>query len=466
MTAAIPFEEEDSWTELLQLIRGGLVVPVVGSELLQTGDNPPEFLYQQLAGDLSAELGLPEPHTGSLNDVACRYLAQRGPRKMSTVYSTLRSLLESGKYPVAEPLRKLAAITPLQLFLTTTFDLSLESALNETRYNGAEKTRSMAYALEYGGDLPAEVKAGARVDPAVVFHLFGLPAPFNKFAVTDEDVLEYIYSLQSGAHTPEALFNYVSDKHLLIIGSNFTDWLSRFFIRAAKKERLWNARGREDFLADNTLRDDSFATFLQHFSGGMKVFSLTPVEFVDELHRRWIESQPPAAAAAVPTIVEDDTEGELTPMKPGSIFLSYASEDRAIADAIWSQLDAAKLDVWLDHRRLRGGEKFERVIRRNIDQASMVIALVSRSIRDENFRFFRTEWKYALKRAEGMPESRPFFVPVSIDGTKIEKYLDDLPAAFAELHYEFANEGVLSIELIDTIVQWFVRHEKARGVGE
>ena len=456
--AAIPLEEEDYWTELLQLIRGGLVVPVLGNELLQ---------IEEVAKDLSAELGLPAPHAQSLNAVACRFLEERGPRRMSTVYSTLRTLLESGKYPVAEPLRKLAAIAPLQVFLTTAFDLSLEKALNEARYNGAEKVRSVAYSLDYGGDLPADVKTAARVEPAVVFHLFGLPAPFNKFALTDEDVLEYIYSLQSGAHVPEVLFEYVKDKHLLIIGSNFTDWLARFFIRSAKRERLWNARGREDFLADSSIRDNSFATFVQHFSGGMKVFSLSPVEFIDELHRRWMESQPaPVAAAAAPAVEEDDADADLTPMKVGSIFLSYASEDRDIANAIWKQLDEAKLDVWLDHRRLRGGEKFERVIRRNIDQASMVIALVSKTILDPGFRFFRTEWKYALKRAEGMPEKPPFVVPVSVDGTKLERHLDNLPEAFADLDYESAEGGMLSKEQIEAIVQWFVRHEKARGVGE
>ncbi|HEX2123599.1 MAG TPA: toll/interleukin-1 receptor domain-containing protein [Thermoanaerobaculia bacterium] len=455
-------EEEDYWNELLLLIRGGLVVPVIGSELLQLG-SAPELLYQRLARDLAAELKLTVEPPASLHDVACRYLEQRRAKSLSAVYVTLRKLLETpGRYPIPEPLRKLASIAPLQLFLTTTFDSSLEKAIDETRYRGRPTTRAVAYSLDYGGDLPDEMKEGTATAP-IVFHLFGLPAPFNKFAVTDEDVLEYIHSLQSGTHRPEALFQYVADKHLLIIGSSFSDWLARFFIRSAKRERLWNARGREDFLVDGG-REQSLATFVQNFGGGMKLFRLAPVAFVDELHRRWMAEQPaPAVAAAEPAEAADNVE--LTKMTSGSIFLSYASEDRAVADSIARQLDDAKLDVWLDHRKLRGGQNFEHVIRRNVKEASLFIALISRQALTGGYSFFRTEWRDALETARGMPPSPPYLILVFIDETRIDSDRDLFPPEFSELHWEIAENGVLSAKQIASIVDFFVEQQRLREVA-
>jgi TIR domain/SIR2-like domain len=458
--AVFAAEEEDYWPELLQLIRDNLVIPVIGSELLQIGD---ELLYQRLARDLAAELKLTGEPPASLHDVACRYLEERRAKSLSAVYVTLRRLLETpGKYPVPETLRKLAEIAPLRLFLTTTFDTVLEKALDEARYKGRPTTRAIAYSLDYGGDLPDELKGGGAPDPPIVFHLFGLPAPFNKFAVTDEDVLEYVHSLQSGTHRPETLFQYVADKHLLIIGSSFSDWLARFFIRSAKRERLWNARGREDFLVDPGRDRSSLSTFVQHFGGGMKVFSRAPAEFVDELHRRWLAEQPVPAAVEMPAASAD---GELRKMKSGSIFLSYASEDRAIADAIARQLDEAKLDVWIDHRKLRGGQNFEYVIRRNIKEASLFIALISRQALTGGYSFFRTEWLDALETARGMPPSPPFVILVFIDETRIDPGRGLFPPKFSESHWEIAENGVLSARQLESIVEFFVEQQRLREVA-
>jgi hypothetical protein len=471
MALLLPEEEEDHWTELLQLIRGDQVIPVVGSELLQIGEAPVDFLYARLTRDLAAELRMPEPPPGSLNEVACRYLESRRGGSLSPLYSGLRKLLETRNYPIPEPLRKLAAIAPLRLFLSTTFDSSLEKAVDSVRCGGRPVTRAIPFSIEYGGDLPEPLENEQGViDPPIVFHLFGLPFPFNKYAVTDEDILEYIHSLQSSKHAPEKLFNVVADKHLLIIGSSFTDWLARFFIRSAKRERIWMAKGREDFLADATpMREQSFALFLHHYGAGMKVFAMPPVAFVDELYRRWIAEQPPApstapAAPTAPGPADTDEPAELRKMKPGSIFLCYASENSGIADSICRQLEAKKLDVWLDHRKLQSGQKWEGVIRRNIDAASMVVVLLSRASLDRGYRFFRIEWKLALKRAEGKPDDPPFMLLYSIDGTRIDNDPDLFPDGFTDLHYELAPEGVLSSSQLDQIVEWFMTHETLREI--
>jgi hypothetical protein len=152
-------------------------------------------------------------------------------------------------------------------------------------------------------------------------------------------------------------------------------------------------------------------------------------------------------------------------MTSGSIFLSYASEDRTVADAIARQLDEAKLDVWIDHKKLRGGQNFEHVIRRHIKEASLFIALISRQALTGGYSFFRTEWRDALESARGMPTSPPFVILVFIDDTRIEPGSGFFPPEFSELHWEIAENGQLSPRQLESVVEFFVEQQKLREVA-
>src|SRR5262245_58079456 len=59
------------------------------------------------------------------------------------------------------------------------------------------------------------------------------------------------------------------------------------------------------------------------------------------------------------------------------IFLSYASEDRAAADAIRLALEGDGHDVFFDREDLPPGEEFHNRIREGIEKSELVIFLVS-----------------------------------------------------------------------------------------
>ena len=68
----------------------------------------------------------------------------------------LRSVLRDANFAPPKALRQLAEITDFDLFITTTFDSMLESAINTERFGGAQSTEVVSYAPNRVADLPSE----------------------------------------------------------------------------------------------------------------------------------------------------------------------------------------------------------------------------------------------------------------------------------------------------------------------
>ena len=449
------------WDQLLQFIEDGRVVPVVGQDLLQMEmDGRTVSLYGWLAEKLAEYLEVPDegiPETGALHEVASRYLAQGG--ELEDIYPALKSLLPPReKLPIPEPLRQLARIRPFKLFVTTTFDPLLEMALNEARFGGQPRTRVFAYSPGAVQDLDQPVEA---MDRPAVFHLFGRLSAVPDYVVTDEDTLELVHSLQSESHRPNLLLDELAGGQILLIGGNFPDWLARFFLRIARRERLWMARGKTDVVADARMRDDpSLIAFLQRFSSRTKVYQGGgAVEFVAELSRRWSERHPDQETAAAPPPEPAVRIGDPLEMLAGSIFLSYASEDRPAVDALRQDLEAAGVDVWFDRQALQAGDDYEAKIKRNIENASLFIPILSRNTLTSRRRFFRIEWDHAEKVAVQVPANQRYIIPVVIDDVAPND--PAIPERFRKLNWVRLEPGKPNPDLVATLRQLFRDYQRS-----
>jgi hypothetical protein len=60
------------------------------------------------------------------------------------------------------------------------------------------------------------------------------------------------------------------------------------------------------------------------------------------------------------------------------IFISYATVDRLVVDRLVDALKACGWSVWWDHRSLRGGQRFDRIIEEAIRTARIVIVIWSK----------------------------------------------------------------------------------------
>ena len=102
----------------------------------------------------------------------------------------------------------------------------------------------------------------------------------------------------------------------------------------------------------------------------------------------------------------------------GAVFLSYASQDAEAAQKICDALRTAGVEVWFDQSELRGGDAWDRQIRKQIHDCALFVPVISAHSDARREGYFRREWKLAVDRTADMAEDVPFLVPVVIDNTK------------------------------------------------
>jgi hypothetical protein len=182
-------DDSKQWSKLLQAIARGVVIPIVGRDLLrvQIGGRE-QLLYEYLAAELATQLEVECGPSASIDQVVAAYLnaSRHNSRddvnlKALEILSHLRD--SQGRTPVPEPLRKLATIEPLRLFVSTTVDSLLATAL------GAPADHVFAYSPNSTlTDIPRDYACSRH---RAVFHLFGRISGIPDSALIDEEILEF-----------------------------------------------------------------------------------------------------------------------------------------------------------------------------------------------------------------------------------------------------------------------------------
>jgi len=432
--------DEELWEDLLAYIEAGIVVPIIGPACYPVElDGQTKPLDLHIAERLAAKLSLPTeamPSGATLNDVVLAYLGAGGPR--ARLYRTVFDIVQDAKLSPPQVLKRLAEIRDFNLFVTTGFDSLLEAALDEVRFAGSPRTRSIPYAPNNKQDLPGDDDGRP-----TVYHLFGkVSALPNSYAISDEDLLEFLTALQSDARRPENLLNRLKSEHVLLIGGHFPDWVARMFLRTTKGRRLSESRDELEFLADGrNASEPSLISFLTHFSPQTRVFNGDLVQFVDTLWQRWRDRHGGEETSAG----ENSWLPPAADMPADAIFISYAREDIAVVRTLKQALDAAGLTVWFDFDRLGAGDSFDLKIQQNIRHCSLFIPVLSRNTQARMQGFFRREWHYALDRDIEIDPSQPFIIPVAVDDTVD---VATLPRRFREINITTLPDGVPDAEFI------------------
>ena len=442
--------DEDAWDDLLNYIEEHRVIPIIGPDLLRVQtERGLQPLYEVLAEKLAARLSvdaseLPQPLT--LNDVVCSYLGQHGRREEA--YTRLRSIMREVQFEPPEALKQLARITDFNLYVTTTFDPLLESAVNAERYGGQPGAEVIAYTPNRVADLPAEL---ADLKRTVVYHLLGRLSASPTYVISDEDMLEFICALQSEHLTPEKLFYELEHNHLLVIGSDFSNWMARLFLRMAKRKRLSDPRDfTEIFADDHTAKDTRLVAFLQQVSVRTRVYG-GAAPFVDELYKRWSARQRPA-----PTADGNAPQRFMPPareMPENAVFISYAREDLPAVQRLKAGMDAAALTTWFDLDRLESGDDYDRKIRNNIARCSYFVPIISATTERRHEAYFRREWSYAVDRMRSMAGGAVFILPVRIDDTAEATAL--VPDQFKAVHMVHLAGGKPTPEFVKRLQELF-----------
>jgi len=362
-------------------------------------------------------------------------------------------MLRNAALKPSESLRTLAGIPGFDLFISLTFDSLLADAIG----SGAQQ---ISYSPNTVRDLACPK---AEIRQPVVFHLLGRASASPDYAICDDDLLEFLHAMQDKQRQPKTLFDELRGNHLLILGCNFGDWLTRFFLRTARSLELSQKRRRWDVLVgDQIAHDDKLALFLESFSPDSRVVSLTAPQFVAELAARWHAAHPVAAQSTEPVAREAGTGGRSIPN--GAIFVSYASDDLEAASRLAEGLRAAGLEVWFDKDALQMGDDWARSIRRGLERCSLFLPVISRqTLSEENRRrYFWREWNDADDFARGMAPGEAYIVPMVIDDTRIDRA--PLPDSFKKAQGKSLPGGKVTLdvaELLVELVRDFHRRQRA-----
>lgn len=447
------------WSRILDEVENRKLLPIIGPELLKIEvDGKETTFYQHVSNEVMRSLGIDESEEGpitSLADVAYRYRQLHGDPV--DVYYQAHDIINARDWPVPSALQKLAEITHFDLFVSVVPDNQIVQALNNVRFGGKATTRVLSYSPQTElSDMPDGYGSAEELVP-VVFKLFGDIDMKPDYVITEEDVLKVVHRLQIRDKRPANLFDILRSRSLALLGCSFENWLIRFFFCSAKSEDLFRTRGVGGVIADKSTKLDSFLIpFLDRnrtllFSGG------DAIDFVDELHERWLERNG-GREAVISEDVSPVEKSTVTLRSCDQVFISYASEDREAAIRIRDALKNNGVEVWMDLKRLNGGDDFEQKIHDNIRECSVFIPVISRNTLSEGRRFFRQEWNQAIREALKWPSSYPYIQPLSIDDTP--ENAENLPREFSRLHWSRHQNGHVNDAYVKTLVRVLKRHRQ------
>jgi hypothetical protein len=458
----MPELTERFWEDLLLWIEDGRVIPVIGPELVTVDDGGTQVpLYSWLARRLAEEIGMPLadlPDPFDLNDVVVKSLRSHNDQR-DEIYSTLRRILSRVPSDPSPALTALAGIQGFKLFVSLTFDSQLAKALSQVHHGATP--RSVVYTTNEVGDLPVPYE---EIQEPLIFQLLGKASSVPEYAICENDLLEFLHALQDKQRQPAKLFDALRTNHLLLLGCGFSDWLARFFLRTARGVELSQDRKRLDIIADGrSEKEPSLAMFLSTFSSDSRVLDMAAVAFTEKLAELWQAKHPeiPELNVSIP-----ESHNRVAGPGNGDVFLSYASEDRAIVEKIAEGLRQYRLSVWFDKNELEAGDAWANCIEHGIDKCALFLPVISReSLAEQNQRrYFWREWNKAIKLAEGMAPGEEFIVPVVVDQIRLDQ--SELPEAISSKQGINLPGGAVTPEFglrLEQIVRKYWRRRQGRS---
>jgi hypothetical protein len=442
------------WDDLIDnMTREQRVVPVIGPELCALPSEGGSTFEEVAAKRLAERAALTLEGPLSLARLAQELISQGRTkaqlcRELVDIHREVLTVAANAGLP--EPLRQLAEIRDFPLMLTTTPDTLLAAAIRENRERDAGP---LAAALNDTVDLPRNWAQGPK---PTLFHLFGRISHVPSFALTEEDALEFIHRLQSDAYRPEQLFDELRERHVMLIGVRFTNWLMRMFLRTLHSSRLSEDSGQMMVLSGDVVRRDAgLVGFLREVSQRVWIYEEgNGADFVRELHKRWSMAHDESWA----TTTEGEAPIEPDPMPPGAVYVSCAQADRPAAERFAAVLDEAGLDAWFDRNDIQGGTRYENRVRQNIQRCDLFVPLISRQTESQSEGFFRREWQWAIERMENLEGGARFIFPALLeDGLAAAQ----LPPTFRKLTLGTAPAGQPSPELLRDCIN-AVRQQRSR----
>lgn len=412
---------ERNWTLLLDAIDEGKVVPIIGDNVFfssvdgrkETVKNCLiELLSQKFGGDTNCDL----PQIESLIEDYNYRNRQSG--ETTNIYFEINQQLRRMDICCSECISRFLNIGKFPLVLTTSF------IPDSNRVLGI-KDNVEVYKKTAGSDINPYYLSG---DNPLLYCLFGRSTNLSRtYMLTEEDLLDYLHYWHNEETRPTRLSRYLSDKYILILGSDFPDWLFRFFWHSIKNFSVLPTRV-DEVQGIVSLEGHQDERNLRRFLSRVQAQVCDDVDsFIEELLKRWesFHARPASGSEAEDRAYEQEH-------KEVDVFISYASEDYETASLIADLFKAKGASIWFDNNDLQAGDNYEGLIKTNIQRAKRFVPIISRNTLRNERRFFRKEWSIAIDEND-YRLNMDYILPVRIDDCDLTS--DLIPELFRDRHF-------------------------------
>lgn len=325
--------------------------------------------------------------------------------RMTTIIEEYRF---SGLLPQLHPtLALLAAIDSCPFFVNATIFKSLQLCLRACRDNGDKPLLESGYNMIANSyrkfevtSKPATLESIRPIVPGVtVFNLFDtLHETF--YVLTESEYVQLINDLLVDEKKDYTDLQWLLSKaSLLFLGCNFRDWFLRFFLKFCfPGKRDYEEMTKNSYLIDDDAKDNNLIFYMNNSS--IQTSQKKIEDFVGDLSKE----------------IRNRTRNKKAAHQD-FIFISFCGENRAIAEAIVRQLDQANIDsipysqlweeprapidgkgVWYDKIELPLGADLEKEIGGAISRSSIVVPIVTSQIQAHLTGYFWKEWDFAVKQ--------------------------------------------------------------------
>ncbi len=381
-------ENTRHWDRLVTQIIDGNVIPVIGPEWLvddQRGSNP----HQILINDLAEAYEL-QARPVSFSELLYDKDFPASDRK--NIYAMLGEAFEQPLFQPSQVLRRLLASKRFPFVITTSFTPVVEDIMREV---WGQSLRVMNFSNDPSHN--DDIKTRADIERPTVYYMFGrVCSSEHKYVVTDYDMLTFCKAWLSSAERPQNLTAELQNKYLLLLGNNYSDWLSRF-VWFALKQRL---ESQPMGLVVDSQADESLMQFMRRIDAFVQNL---PEEVIDKIEQMLNERE------------QQDSRFNKAPTGT-DVFISYSRADSEVAAMLYDLLSARGLKVWYDRNSLGYGTNFMNEIIAGIRSTKLFVPIMTRNIEAQKNEYhpYRTEWQTAIDMASGY--GRSFIMPVSEQG--------------------------------------------------
>lgn len=418
---------QQQWNELKTAIANNNVVPVIGANMqiapVATPDGMTCNAQQVLLNELAKWLHL-QDMPASFSELLYDNTLPKGYDRRC-IYAQLSQLFQTDLSALLKPHPSLVKLLQTKRFpfvITTCFTPMVEQVMRQVWGD-----RLQVRIFDNNPKSPCDIISEAEMDSPTVFYMFGKAANARSgsFVVTDGDMLSFCQAWLDESRRPKNLVSMLQERYLLMLGTDYSDWLCRFVLHSMKPNKKTG-------MFAGAVQEDNLTHFLKRMDNFVQD---DPAKFIDELC-----SQISTTDAAATTSVPLNTD----------VFISYSRRDGVVAEALCKALEKRGVNVWFDRNSLKPGNDFMREIRRAITTTKLFVPILSYNIiaeRNESHPY-RVEWDAAAMHAVSL--GRDFVIPLAEEGFNF--YNAQIPEALQKHNAMTYNLNALDVEPVADMI--------------